>query len=212
MTRPSKNIDRRLIEAGKALIPKTGVSGLSVRLVAKKAGVNLGMFNYHFKTKDRFIETLLFEVYEEFFKNLSVEAASGSNCKEQLENVLFQAGRYIRDNREIVFPFMEEIIRGNKHIMAYAKKNMTAHISLILRLVKECQRKGYIVKMSQLNVLPVFMGAVLAPVLVISVLNKFFQNGLLPGLLPMLLDKMALSDKALKQRIEIAFKGLAPCK
>ena len=212
MTRPSRNIDRLLIEAGKELIPKTGFSGLSVRLVAKKAGVNLGMFNYHFKTKDRFIEKLLSEVYDEFFNNLTMEAASGANCREQLANVLFQAGRYAREHREIIFPLIEEIVRGNKHIMAFAKKNMTGHIALIIRLVKECQRKGYIEKMPLLNVLPVLMGAVVAPVLIVSVLKKFSQSGILPGLLPMLLGKMTLPDKALKQRIEIAFRGLAPCK
>ena len=57
MSRPSKNTDRLLIEAAKELIPEAGFKGLKIREVARKAGVNLGMFNYHFKTKEKFLIT-----------------------------------------------------------------------------------------------------------------------------------------------------------
>ncbi|MBC7946203.1 MAG: TetR/AcrR family transcriptional regulator, partial [Burkholderiales bacterium] len=50
MPRPSQNTDRRLIKAARKLLPETGCSGLNLRQVAVKAGVNLGMFHYHFKT------------------------------------------------------------------------------------------------------------------------------------------------------------------
>ena len=49
MARPSQNVDQRLLEAGLALLPQTGCAGLSVRRLADHAGVNLGMFHYHFK-------------------------------------------------------------------------------------------------------------------------------------------------------------------
>jgi AcrR family transcriptional regulator len=34
-----------------ALLPQTGCAGLSVRKVAERAGINLGMFHYHFKSR-----------------------------------------------------------------------------------------------------------------------------------------------------------------
>jgi len=48
MSRPSKNTDKLLIQAGRRLLPETGVSGLSLRRGAQEAGVNLGMFPYYF--------------------------------------------------------------------------------------------------------------------------------------------------------------------
>ncbi|MBN1226445.1 MAG: TetR/AcrR family transcriptional regulator, partial [Deltaproteobacteria bacterium] len=49
MPRPSKNTDKRLIQAALKMLPKTGCSGLSLRSVARIADVNPGMFYYHFK-------------------------------------------------------------------------------------------------------------------------------------------------------------------
>lgn len=62
---PSRNIARtkdardKLLKVGLAVFLKEGSGNLSVRSVAAKAGVNLGSFVYHFKTKDAFIEECL---------------------------------------------------------------------------------------------------------------------------------------------------------
>jgi hypothetical protein len=53
------------------------------------------------------------------------------------------------------------------------------------------------------------MGAILAPVFVIRVLNKFSLKGLLPGLVPMTINSIVMTDKALEERIDIALKGLS---
>ena len=59
MTRPSQNIDQRLLEAGRRLLPDLGCAALSVRRLAAEAGVNAGMFHYHFRTKDVFLLSLI---------------------------------------------------------------------------------------------------------------------------------------------------------
>jgi len=64
MPRPSRNLDRALLAAGRALLPARGCSGLSIREVAEAANVNLGMFHYHFKTREAFLRTLLQSMYE----------------------------------------------------------------------------------------------------------------------------------------------------
>ena len=46
MTRPSQNTDWRLIRAGRELLPEPGITGLSLRREADRAGVNLGMFHW----------------------------------------------------------------------------------------------------------------------------------------------------------------------
>ncbi len=51
MVRPSQNIDQLLLDAGLALLPGTGCAGFSVRKLTQLAGVNLGMFHYHFGSK-----------------------------------------------------------------------------------------------------------------------------------------------------------------
>jgi AcrR family transcriptional regulator len=59
MARLSRNIDQALLRAGRELFPRVGCGGLSVRALAEHADVNVGMFHYHFKTKDKFLDALL---------------------------------------------------------------------------------------------------------------------------------------------------------
>ena len=70
MPRPSRNLDRALLAAGRELFPARGCAGLSVREVADAAGVNLGMFHYHFKSREAFLRALLQSVYEDLSSEL----------------------------------------------------------------------------------------------------------------------------------------------
>ena len=74
MSRPSRRQDQLLIESAKALLPETGVSAMSLKEIASRCGVNLGMFSYHFGNKDQFIKQVLESVYDDLF--LEVEEIS----------------------------------------------------------------------------------------------------------------------------------------
>ena len=59
MSRPSQNADQHLIEAAQKMLKHTSLSQMNIRQVAAEAGVNLGMFHYHFKTKDQFAKAVM---------------------------------------------------------------------------------------------------------------------------------------------------------
>lgn len=209
MGRPSGNTDRLLIEAGKALIPKTGFKGLKIRDVAKKAGVNLGMFNYHFRTKEKFIELLLIEVYGEFLSTLTMGSCEGRNCKERLKNALFHLGVFIRDHRQLILPLFEEIISGNKDIMEFAKGHMSKHFFILFEMMNECKKEGYIAKDIPTPVALISMVVpIAAPNLIAKVFEKYYAKTLF-GIFTIPVQRMFLSDESLKQRIDIGLKGLA---
>ena len=70
MPRPSRHLDRALLAAGRELLPALGCSGLTIRQVAEAAGVNIGMFHYHFRTRDVFLRAVMQSAYEEMFSQL----------------------------------------------------------------------------------------------------------------------------------------------
>jgi len=72
MARPSQSIDQLLPDAGLALWPLTGCAGLSARRLTEHAGVNLGMFHYHFKTRENFTNAVLQRTYKEMFTALTM--------------------------------------------------------------------------------------------------------------------------------------------
>ncbi len=216
MTRPSKNLDQKLIEAGKEVLLKQGFSGLKVRTVAQKAGVNLGMFTYYFGTKEKFLEKIMLEVYGEFFKDFTIESKSGEDCRQQLKNASMTIGRFVRDNRPLVMALFEEVIRGNNRVMEIAKNNMYRHVIIIVQLIRECQKKGFIAKMPIPNVAILLFMPVVGPNFIIRILEKYpfklpvaFFGEVSLNVLGKLLDTMVMTDKEIERRIDIVLKGLS---
>ena len=209
MSRPSKNTDRLLIEAAKELIPEAGFKGLKIRDVARKAGVNLGMFNYHFKTKEKFIEILISEVYGEFLKGLLLSSSKGNNSLENLKNVLIEIAVFVRNHSEIVQPLFEEIVSGNKRMMDFAKANLTRHISILLDLIKKCQKEDFVRKdIRPFNILINALVPAVLPSVMAKVIEKYYMRPFF-GILTGPFKAMILSDRALEQRIDMALKGVS---
>ena len=59
MPRPSRNLDRALLAAGRVLLPSAGARASRSAQVADAAGVNIGMFHYHFKTREAFLRAVM---------------------------------------------------------------------------------------------------------------------------------------------------------
>src|ERR1043165_4984962 len=102
MPRPSRNLDQALLAAGRALYPSRGCAGLSVREVADAAGVNLGMFHYHFKSRDAFLRALMQQAYEEMFSSLTLELSLHREMPDSLRYAVRAIGRWVRDNRRFL--------------------------------------------------------------------------------------------------------------
>ena len=208
MTRPSKNIDKKLLQAGRELIPVMGISGLKIREVALKAGANLGMFNYHFGTKEKYLEALMIDVYNEFLSDFKLDSEKGKNPLECLRNALIGAGYFIRENRMLIAALLEEILKGNRRIAEFGRKNMTRHVNIIISLVSQCQKEGYIIKTSFLTIAPLLIGAVALPSLAIRILEKNYRGTFLGTFIPVL-KNTAVSDKAITERIDLALKAVS---
>jgi len=207
MSRPSREYDKKLLEMGRKLLPKTGISGFSVRELCDKAGVNLGMFNYHFGTKDKYIEVLVSEIYREFMEGLTLEAGTGKTSLEKLRNALISVAFFIRDRRMEVFAFFEEVVRGNKELMGFAKKNMTAHVSVVLKLVAQCQKDGYVTKASIFSIAPVLIGALAVPNIAVRLLEKSYSSVFFGAAVPLIRNTI-LSDKLVIERVDLALKAI----
>ena len=112
MPRPSRNLDRALLAAGRALLPQRGCAGLSIREVADAAGVNLGMFHYHFKSREAFLRTLLQTMYEDMYSQLTFEADEKLGPMEALRAALRFMGRFVRANRPVLARVLGDALCG----------------------------------------------------------------------------------------------------
>ena len=208
MPRPSRNTDRMLIEAAKILLPRTGVSGLKVRQVAKKAGVNLGMFHYYFRTKEEFVQEVLKEIYNDFFSGFEIKLSREGSPVERLKSAIISLGCFARDNRQIILAVIRDMLHGDKGTIRFAGKNFTRHISVLANLVYECQKKGYLIKIPLPHAVAFIAGNIAFPNAIMEIIDKSGAKNPM-GIKKEFLENQLLSDKAIETRAGLVIKALS---
>jgi len=203
--RPSRNVDALLLKAGRELFPHTGAAGLSVRKVADRAGVNLGMFHYHFRTKDEFVRRLLQQLYDDMFAHLELAASAGP-AREALRGALGVLGRFARDNARVLRRLLVDALAGEPHAGAFIKANVPRHIGVMLGLIERGQREGVLKKMPPAQALAFLAGSVAAPLVVGAAMG---ERGLASPAAARRFATAVASDAAIAERCDCALAGLA---
>ena len=210
MPRPSRNLDRVLLAAGRELLALRGCAGLSVREVAEAAGVNLGMFHYHFKTREAFLRTLLQQTYEEMFGRLTLDARAHAELRDWravdgLRAALGFLGRFLRDNRPLVARVLADALCGEPIALDFLRANMPRHLTVLQALIAAAQHEGTVRPMALPQALGICAGCVAMPILAGGTIAEY-----LPRAKARALRDAVLDDAAIDERIDAALAALAP--
>lgn len=209
MSRPSTGTDKKLIETGKKLARGEGVSSLTARNVCRKAGVNLGMFHYHFKNKKNFERIVLKEIYSELMGKIGPDVSGSGEPLERLRTALFDLACFVRENRAVIVALARDVLSGNRETLLFVKSNFTEHVRLMIGLIEECRKKKAIADLPLTVTLPMIMPAVALPIGGVGVVEKLELGPFFPVAFSLIKNAL-ISDSAIKTRIDLALKGLAP--
>jgi AcrR family transcriptional regulator len=212
MPRPSQGIDQALLRSGLALLPQLGCSGLSVRRVAEHAGVNPAMFHYHFGSKAEFLRTLLQQLYEQMFVQLSAGASRQGPAMERLHDALIALARFVRDHRVLAGRLIVDAAGGEAVVHDFVRANAPRHLGLLLQLMAEAEAAGTLAPGLPLQRMAFVMGAVVSPLLVAPGVAAL---EVAPQFVGRYLEEQVLSDEAIEQRVRLALAAIgaaAPAK
>jgi AcrR family transcriptional regulator len=204
--RPSRNLDRALLAAGRALYPTRGCSGLTIREVADAAGVNLGMFHYHFKSREAYLRALLQTMYEEMYSQLSFQADRKLGPVEALRSALKFMGRFVRANRPFLARVLGDAVCGEPIATEFIRHNFPRHLGLILQLIEAAQAEGSIRPMAPPQAMGFCAGSLAMPILFGGAVA---DSGALGAAGSRKIAEMLTSDAALDQRIELALAAIS---
>jgi len=205
MTRKSSHADQKLIEQGRKLLISKGASSLSIRELTSIADVNLGMFSYHFKNKENFIQIILDGIYEDFLSELNLEV-DGDDL-EVLRRQLLVIAKFARDNRCLILSLLSDVLDEETVVQEFVKNKMRKHFGILAKTLKSCQEHNLIIEAP-------------LPLLVTQIIGSVGLSNLVPELLKRLgvekafnkklvsVTKVLTSDEVLKQRIDILLKGI----
>lgn len=206
MTRPSRNIDQVLIATARELLPETGCRGFSIRQLTDRAGVNLGMFHYHFKTREQFLSQVLHDVYQEMFATLSFQAHADRPPLENLRAALTVLGCFARDNRQLMRRLMADAMSDDATALDFFRRHFPLHLAVLAELVAAGQKVGQLQKLPRLQAITFLAGAVAMPNILAAM---FTAQGRLPQEALDHLTQDVLSNAAIEQRVEMALRGLS---
>jgi AcrR family transcriptional regulator len=209
MPRPSRNLDRALLAAGRELFPRRGCAGLAVREVAEAAGVNLGMFHYHFKSREAFLRALLQSVYDEMYSQLEVIAADRApqlTALAHLRASLRFMGRFVRANRPVLARVLADALCAEPIAVAFVRENFPHHIGVIHALVLAAQAAGEVRALPALQLMAFCAGSVATPILFGGAVA---DSGEVPRRQARALEDTLLSDAAIDARIDMALGAIA---
>ena len=206
MPRPSRNIDELLLQTGRDLLAESGARALSIRKLTQRAGVNLGMFHYHFKTRENFIRTLLQQIYDEMFASLSVQVERQQNSYETLRAAVRVLARFGRDHRRLLLRICLDALNGERVAAQFLQSNLPRHVQVIVGLIAAGQAEGVLRKVPVMQAAAFVAGSVGAPILIGT---AAMASGLMPAAVSAQLEAEILSDEAIEQRIDMALSGLS---
>ena len=209
MPRPSSNCDTRLLEAGGEILREKGLPGLSVRQVCQRADVNLGMFTYHFQTKENFLRQLLEKTSDAFFRGLLDFRHDNDTPLDRLVSALDNAIVRIDAESSLAATLFQEGIKGTPCVLELAETHLPRHLRLLVELIRDCQSSGKLRDdIAAEQILCALVNVVLLPMVQpagifrrIDPKGDFLGNGTKSPASPV---------AAARERLDLAFNGLRP--
>lgn len=80
-----QNKKNSIIHAAKEVLVNENYSGISIKSIAKKAGIATGTFYLYFTNKDQLIETVVDEMYTKLLDSIRKERAKQTNLFDKLK-------------------------------------------------------------------------------------------------------------------------------
>lgn len=208
MSRPKGDAEKKLLEAGLALSREKCCGAISIREVCGRAGVNLGLFHYHFKTREGFRRRLLEAGYLEFFSRLSVSAEGSGRPPAKLRRALGTIARFAREHRRMTVGLIKDAINGDHQVARFAAESFPHHLPLIFGIYKEGLRAGDFRPLSEPFLMAFLMGCVNAPGLMLTLMEEHGAVRPFGRTLPQV-EKELLSDEAIETRLDLVMAALA---
>jgi len=112
MAKIHKQGGEHLIQAAKALVLEKGFSALKMRDVAERAGVNLAMYHYYFKSKEAFLEQVIASIIADITRMSDRTAETEGPPLQRLRQTILNEARYYRAHSGLLVSILTDAKQG----------------------------------------------------------------------------------------------------
>ncbi|MEK4511377.1 TetR/AcrR family transcriptional regulator [Paenibacillus anaericanus] len=103
MIKKSDEAKQAIIRATTDLIMQSNgnMDEITTRMIAEKAGVGVGLINYHFQTKDNLVEVCVQKIIDDVTDNFRPQLNSNLNTNERLKSVVKMVADFLMGNQAL---------------------------------------------------------------------------------------------------------------
>ena len=136
------DLKNALIKAGVEILSKEGVSGLSLRKVAKRAGVSHSAPYAHFKDRQSLIAAISTEGFKQLYDELgSVISTYASDPKQQLVEAAWAYAQFALNNTDTFKIMFSGVLEKEKDYPSFVEASRKA-FNRVVDIVRACQEAG----------------------------------------------------------------------
>ncbi|MCK6576731.1 MAG: TetR/AcrR family transcriptional regulator [Anaerolineae bacterium] len=135
------DLKNALIQAGIEILSKEGVQALSLRSVARRAGVSHAAPYAHFADKEALIAAIAAEGYRKLYAKLTAAQQASGDPLVRLHQTAFAYLQFALDEPDHFRITFAGVVEAERDYPEYVEQSQRCY-ALVVELVKACQARG----------------------------------------------------------------------
>ena len=169
MNEPEQTTEEKILEAASEVFTKKGFAGTRTRDIAEKAGINLALLNYYFRSKEKLFEQVMkIKVVLLFGKIFPILSNEKTSLEEKIDLASEKYFEILSKNPNLPLFVISEIQKKNSNITKIIPVNKIFENSVIIKQIKEKRPE-----INPLHYLVNFLAMTIFPFLAKPVFNAF---------------------------------------
>ncbi|MCL2144870.1 MAG: TetR/AcrR family transcriptional regulator [Endomicrobia bacterium] len=200
------NTEQKIIDTGIVLAKQYGISGFTVRQLCKKAKVNLGLFHYHFVSRENFENIILTSLYGSFMKDIEMNIPKDTDAVKKFEIARKIFADFILKNAPILGSLLIEVVSGNASKFNFAKDNLSKHAALFYSILEQGKKEKAFKDADTLSLMISAIAPIIVPIAGAEIFKKIISKKD-SAKISKFIDNLS-GEKSIKERMELSLKGI----
>ena len=169
MIEQEQTTEEKILEAASEVFTEKGFAGTRTRDIAEKAGINLALLNYYFRSKEKLFEQVMkIKVVLLFGKIFPILSNEKTSLEEKIELASEKYFEILSKNPNLPLFVLSEMQKKNSEVKSIIPINKIFENSVIIKQIKERRPD-----LNPLHFLVTFLGMTIFPFVAKPVFRAF---------------------------------------
>ena len=177
MSTAGNNVEQDIVNAAQDIFVEKGYDGATMREIAARAGINISMLHYYFRSKDNLFDIVFNRVFQRLYGRIFEVMASSEDLFTKLQTIVDLYLQTVSENPRVPGFILNEVTRrpvGNGRLADY-KRLIHEHAKTFQEQLDRAAREGLIRPVGVMELFVDIESLCVYPFLTIPLWQKLFD-------------------------------------